>query len=229
MTRIKDLPTFETLDPTNWIAVDSNEELEPSGKASPSTLAAFVNSDLSPVLTLTEGAGISISGDPQNPTISSTGSGVGDMLSAIYDPQNISSDAFARENHTGEQPISATTGLQETLDQYGAPPFNTVSDLLSDNNNRIGYEGSSADFIVSAGDIIEAQGFRYEVVAGDATEFDEETAGGVRVKYPPPLPEEVQVPARRNIGLGAADGAYLACSRFSQWANRMLSGGMQAG
>lgn len=63
--------------------------------------------------------------------------------------------------------------------------FATVSDLLADNNQRIGYAGSGARVIVTEGQIITAQNFRYEVVAGDATEFDEETAGGVKLKLLP--------------------------------------------
>ena len=152
MTRIKDLPTFETLDPTNWVAVDSNDDLEPSGKASPATISAFVNSDLAPVLALNAGAGISISGDPQNPTISSTGSGVGDMLSAIYDPQNISNDAFDLAVHTGELPPSSVNELTLTrrLSARVGGMFDTVADLLAD--TTLTYSN------VSSGDIIEAQG-----------------------------------------------------------------------
>ena len=179
MTRIKDLPTFETLDPTNWVAVDSNDDLETSGKASPATLAAFVNSDLAPVLALNEGVGISISGDPQNPTISSTGSGVGDMLSAIYDPQDISNDAFDLANHTGELPPSSVNELTLTrrLSARVGALFDTVSDLIAD--TTLTYAN------VSPGDIIEAQGFRYEVVAGDATNYHVETEGGVRLNVLP--------------------------------------------
>ncbi|WP_417585156.1 hypothetical protein [Pelagibacterium sp.] len=61
--------------------------------------------------------------------------------------------------------------------------FGTVSDLLADNNARTGYAGSGARVIVSPGQYVTAQGSRYEVVASDAIEFDEETAGGVRLKH----------------------------------------------
>lgn len=37
--------------------------------------------------------------------------GAGDMLKAMYDPQLIEADAFARANHTGTQPASTITGL----------------------------------------------------------------------------------------------------------------------
>lgn len=59
--------------------------------------------------------------------------------------------------------------------------FDYVSTLLADNNDVIGYVGSSADFEVDAGDIIEAQGFRYEVAASGATDAHVETAGGVKL------------------------------------------------
>lgn len=41
--------------------------------------------------------------------------GGGDMLISVYDPQSIEADAFARENHTGEQAISTISGLQDAL------------------------------------------------------------------------------------------------------------------
>ena len=59
--------------------------------------------------------------------------------------------------------------------------FDYVTTLLTDDNDVIGYVGSGADFEVAAGDIIEAQGFRYEVVASDAVDAHVETAGGVRL------------------------------------------------
>lgn len=37
--------------------------------------------------------------------------GTGDMTKAIYDPQTIAGDVFARANHTGTQPSSTITGL----------------------------------------------------------------------------------------------------------------------
>jgi hypothetical protein len=37
--------------------------------------------------------------------------GAGDMLKVMYDPQSIEADAFARENHTGTQPVATITGL----------------------------------------------------------------------------------------------------------------------
>lgn len=64
-----------------------------------------------------------------------------------------------------------------------ARDFKTVQDLIAD--ETMGYSGSGAEIIVGEGDIITAQGFRYEVAAGDAVEFDEETAGGVRLVLKP--------------------------------------------
>lgn len=61
--------------------------------------------------------------------------------------------------------------------------FATVADMLADNSQRIGYAGSGARIIVAPGQIIAAQGFRYEVVASDATGLGVwETVGGVRFR-----------------------------------------------
>lgn len=45
------------------------------------------------------------------------GSSGGDMLAALYDPQDIGGDAFDRANHTGEQAIGTVTGLQIEIDK----------------------------------------------------------------------------------------------------------------
>ena len=42
-------------------------------------------------------------------------SGTGDMTQAVYDPQDVGSDAFARSNHTGTQGIETVLGLNEEL------------------------------------------------------------------------------------------------------------------
>lgn len=57
--------------------------------------------------------------------------------------------------------------------------FQTVSVLLAD--EAMGYAGSGDAIIVGAGDIVTAQGFRYEVVASDATDYQLITAGGVKL------------------------------------------------
>ncbi len=43
------------------------------------------------------------------------GTGIGDMLASVYDPQNLQKDAFDRGNHTGEQPISSVANLAPSL------------------------------------------------------------------------------------------------------------------
>lgn len=50
-----------------------------------------------------------------------TAAGVGDMLSATYDPQGKSADAFARANHTGTQAISTVEGLGAAIAPLGQP------------------------------------------------------------------------------------------------------------
>lgn len=50
-----------------------------------------------------------------------TAAGVGDMLTATYDPQAIDADAFDRANHTGTQAIATVEGLQDAVNtQSGA-------------------------------------------------------------------------------------------------------------
>lgn len=53
-----------------------------------------------------------------------TTAGVGDMLKAIYDPQNKNADAFARANQTGTQSYTTITGLG-TAAQSNAGDFAT--------------------------------------------------------------------------------------------------------
>ncbi len=94
--------------------------------------------------------------------------------------------------------------------------FKTVANLLAD--TTVGYSGSGADTEVDAGDIITAQGFRYEVAASDATDAHVETAGGVKLYVRTLHVQAFGV----GIGLGddapamltaltAADGAQLDC------------------
>lgn len=62
--------------------------------------------------------------------------------------------------------------------------YKTVSDLLADDglgDMGMGYAGSGANVIVSSGDIITAQGFRYEVAASGASDNNVVTAGGVKL------------------------------------------------
>lgn len=50
--------------------------------------------------------------------VTTGGSGSGDMLASVYDPQNIADDAFDRANHTGVQPTSSISGLDELIIAY---------------------------------------------------------------------------------------------------------------
>src|SRR5690606_175251 len=59
-----------------------------------------------------------------------------------------------------------------------------VASLISDDNDEIGYAESGARFELVAGNILRTQreGFAYEVLASDATEWHVETAGGVKLR-----------------------------------------------
>lgn len=66
-----------------------------------------------------------------------------------------------------------------------ARDYATVSEFLADDGagpKGMGYAGSGASVTVTAGTIVTAQGFRYEVVAEGDEAPDEETAGGVKLK-----------------------------------------------
>lgn len=94
-----------------------------------------------------------------------------------------------------EQIISDLVGLDEAVDEAEASAdraqtyaamlsvdrikFNTVSAMIDD--TAMGYSGSGDTFEVDEGDIIEAQGFRYEVAASDVSDEHVETAGGVKL------------------------------------------------
>lgn len=55
--------------------------------------------------------------DADGKLVASAGpAGTGDMQRTAYDPQGINADAFARENHTGTQPMSSISGLEPALD-----------------------------------------------------------------------------------------------------------------
>lgn len=67
----------------------------------------------------------------------------------------------------------------------GGELFKTVADLIADDNEVVGYEGSGAELEIAPGDIVPAQGFRYEAAASDATDYDVATAGGVKLNLVP--------------------------------------------
>lgn len=83
---------------------------------------------------------------------------------------------------------------------FGAVNFDTVAELLADNNQVIGYSGSGASVEVASGFSFTAEGFRYEVEAsGAATSL--ETAGAVKIN----LMSHVWRPAAYGITSGSGD------------------------
>lgn len=205
MVRIKNIPdTITSIDPDMWVAVDRDDDAEESGKARASTLSAFVNDQLSPILDITEGVGVTIDKtDPQNPVITADQGG-GNMFSEVYDPQGISNDAFARENHTGTQPISATEGLQEALDgklsevpdgsvtfpktdgTFATITARDVTELLSGviAGKTLSYTAGEGNLVVAPGQIVQTakEGFSYEVRANNAVDWSVELLNGVKLK-----------------------------------------------
>lgn len=59
--------------------------------------------------------------------------------------------------------------------------FPSVSSLVTDDNDVIGYASSGAEVEVIAGAIVSAQNFRYSVAAADVSDHHIETAGGVKL------------------------------------------------
>lgn len=78
--------------------------------------------------------------------------------------------------------------------------FKTVTALLND-STKLGYSG--AIYVVAAGDIIEAGGFRYEVAASGASDEHVATAGGVKLYVTGPL--KVDPKAYGAVGDGTTD------------------------
>src|SRR5690606_28746215 len=68
-----------------------------------------------------------------------------------------------------EQSLSTAQRLQAQAN-IGPVKFNTVSDLLAD--TILDYSAASGRVAVAAGKMVEAQGYRYEVAASDATDYD---------------------------------------------------------
>src|SRR5690606_28507026 len=66
-----------------------------------------------------------------------------------------------------------------TMLSAAAVKFKTVAALLAD--ETMSYTPGEGLIEVGPGDIIEAQGFRYEVAASDAVDAHVETAGGVKL------------------------------------------------
>lgn len=75
----------------------------------PATVDFYVTSE-----TQNAGGLLLPSGNYANPTPQGGGGG-GDMFKAVYDPNNVNSNAFDRGNHTGTQPISSVTNLQTEI------------------------------------------------------------------------------------------------------------------
>ncbi len=80
----------------------------------------------------------------------------------------------------GSSVADGAVTIAKTDGTYARVTFDTVAQLVTGvvAGKTLGYD---TGLIVSPGDIIEAQGFRYEVAESDATDAHVETAGGVKL------------------------------------------------
>lgn len=110
----------------------------------------------------------------------------------------------------------------------GAANFDTVTALLADNNSVIGYTGSGAASIVGEGEIVTAQGFRYEVAASGAVDWHVETSGGVKLYVLPNdgyiYPDMFDDVINQDVDAGNAINKAIEVSVATQSAVKLLSG-----
>lgn len=99
-----------------------------------------------------------------------------DMLASIYDPTGVGDDAFSMDNMVeGADTKIMTAAERAKIARHLS--FDAVSDLLND--STLAYSFGSPT--VSAGEIISAGGFRYEVAASGASDNHIVTSGGVKL------------------------------------------------
>lgn len=84
------------------------------------------------------------------------GTGIGDMLASVYDPQNKQADAFDRSEHTGKQPISSI------LAAYAAKAANYTA-LPADAGATLRFTSSATLSLTAAATL--GNGFTIEVIA----------------------------------------------------------------
>lgn len=112
----------------------------------------------------------------------------------------------------------AAKAAADRAESYAAllPPtvlsFKSVSDLLA--NVTLSYSSGDGLIQVAAGDILGAQGFRYEVVGSGASDNDVVTAGGVKLKV---IPSHGVTPA----AFGAKGDGSDETDRIQKFADRM--------
>ena len=102
-----------------------------------------------------------------NGNITISGGGSGDMLSSLYDPQNIAADAFDRSNHTGTITSSVVSDFNTAVSSNTDVAANTAkvgittqqaNDILA-NNAKVGITTQqAADIITNNGKISAATG-----------------------------------------------------------------------
>ncbi len=157
------------------------------------------------------------------------------VLAAAEAAQQASADAAERAETAAagvEFPVSY--GLSQSLSMaqrlqaqanIGPVKFEAVSDLVSD--TALAYSAASGRVAVSAGKIVEVQGYRYEVAASNSTDYHVQTAGGVKFKIETEYGRLITGVPSGWIGRGAiistigADGSrreYQAIRTF-QWSS----------
>lgn len=163
----------------------------------------------------TEGVGVIFYLTPDNEFMLLTDATLASAVAlAASDAAASAADAKAWAEAAGEvalpENVVTEPKLGRALSARVGSMFDTVADLIAD--------ATLTYSIVSSGDSITAQGFRYEVAASGATDAQIETAGGVKL-YVLRQPGNILQPEQWNaVGDGVADDAAIvqACVDYAE-------------
>ena len=138
---------------------------------------------------------------------------VGGMQASVYDPQNISGDAFDRANHTGTQAIATVSGLQASLDGKEPANANIQSHISSTGN----VHGVTAEQIIGLG----------TAAMADSSAFATATQGGKADSALQPNAGLAAIDSAANTKLGGIAAGATANATDAQLRDRSTHTGTQ--